>query len=169
MCLTQIMRFAVAVTATACLLVACSSKSADIASSPNVGSEGCNATARSTSSPQQETVYTIEPGTLTLEFEMSPQPRRVCPGGTVVVQMKVTNAGNAAITGFNGRLVMGCGGPPELVVGRVGPINVAAQGSVTTTAAFVVPLFAPGECGFSVYGYPHSANITVAAPGIPSG
>jgi len=60
---------------------------------------------------------------------------------------------------------MGCGAPPELVVGQVGPIDVPAHASVATTATFTVPQLAPGSCGFSVYGYPNSADITVAAPG----
>lgn len=161
---TCVVRFAVVITITACILVGCSSDS-PVASPLATGNAGCTAILPSTSSPQQETVMTIMPGTLPLVFDLSPHPERVCPGGTVVVQVKITNAGSEAITGAGGRLIMGCGAPPELVVGQVGPIDVPARGSVATTATFTVPLFAPGSCGFSVYGYPHSADITVAAPG----
>jgi hypothetical protein len=100
---------------------------------------------------------------------MTPRQTRVCPGDTVVVNVKVTNSGADSVSAFSERIVMGCGSPPELVVGQVGPIDLPAQRSVATTATFTVPSFAPHECGFSVYGYPHSANITVAAPGISDG
>jgi hypothetical protein len=161
---TYVVRFAAVITITACILVGCSSDS-PTASPLATGNAGCTAIFPSTSSPQQETVMTISPGDLPLVFDMSPHPARVCPGGTVVVQVKITNAGSETITGAGGRLIMGCGAPPELVVGQVGPIDVPARGSVATTATFTVPLFAPGSCGFSVYGYPHTADITVAAPG----
>ena len=88
---TCFVRFPVVMTITACILVGCSSDS-PAASPLATGNAGCTASLPSTSSPQQETVMTIVPGTLPLVFDMSPQPARVCPGGTVVVQVKITNA-----------------------------------------------------------------------------
>lgn len=112
------------------------------------------------------TVNTISTGTLPLVFDMRPQPTRVCPGGTVVVQVKVMNTGNEGISGFSERVIMGCGSSTKLVVSQVGPIDVPANGSVETTATFTVPLFAPGNCGISVNGYSDGAEITVAAPDV---
>jgi hypothetical protein len=108
------------------------------------------------------------PGALPLVFEMTALPTRVCPGGTVVVDVRATNSGAEAIVAFSEPLIMGCGGIPELVVGQIGPIDVPAQQSVATTATFTVPAFAPGNCGFSVYGYGHSTDITVLAPTVPA-
>jgi hypothetical protein len=51
-----------------------------------------------------------------------------------------------------------------LVVGQVGPVDLLASGSVVTTTSFSVPLFAPGNRGFSVEGSPNGAAITIEAP-----
>ena len=150
---------------TACLLVGCSSTTLPAAPLAT-GNAGCSASLPSTSSPREQTVYTIVPGTLPVTFDMSPQPTRVCPGGTVVVQVKMTNRGNERVNGLTGQLIMGCGAPPELVVGQVGPVDLPANRSVVTTTSFRVPLFAPGNCGFSVKGNPNSAGLTVAAPNV---
>jgi hypothetical protein len=147
------------------LLVGCSSTTPSVAPL-GTGNAGCSAILPSTSSPREQTVYTIVQGTLPVSFDMNPQPTRVCPGGTVVVQVKITNRGNEGINGLTGQLIMGCGAPPELVVGQVGPVDLPANRSVVTTTSFRVPLFAPGNCGFSVKGYPNSAAITVTAPNV---
>ena len=156
--------FTVPVTLLAALLFGCSSTSSTSPTGPQgeKPASGCNATVPATSAPTNP-VYTVVGDGRPLSFAMKPFPTSVCPGGTVVVEVKATNSG-AAIAAFENRVIMGCGGPPEVEVARIGPIDFPANSTTKFVFTFTVPAWEPSRCGFSVYGFPKSTDITVLAP-----